>query len=223
MEYTVKKVKTLPEIYDLFKSDNWSSAGIITIDTFLSPGHNHKPLTKAKLVHDGNTIAVMFEVTDNYIIAKGTNYQDRTHKDSCIEFFIEPIAEKGYFNFEFNCCGTLLLSYIEDATRKGDGFEKYEMIPEDAIIGLEVHTSLSDPIFDEIQIPTTWTISYRIPKSIFERYLGNISTFSGMTMRGNLYKCADESSHPHWGYWADIGDILDFHQPNIFNYIHLES
>ena len=87
---------------------------------------------------------------------------------------------------------------------------------------MEVHTSLAAPVDPEITVPTTWTLSYTIPKRVFETYAGPIETLSGMTLRGNVYKCADESSHPHWGYWADIGDELNFHQPDKFVALELE-
>ena len=34
--------------------------------------------------------------------------------------------------------------------------------------------------------------------------------------RVGLFKCADDSPHPHWAAWADIGERLDFHQPDAF-------
>ena len=34
--------------------------------------------------------------------------------------------------------------------------------------------------------------------------------------RMGLFKCADDSPNPHWGAWADIGERLDFHQPDKF-------
>ena len=32
----------------------------------------------------------------------------------------------------------------------------------------------------------------------------------------NFFKCADDSSHPHWASWAPIGEALNFHQPQYF-------
>jgi hypothetical protein len=222
MSYTIKRVDTLPGVQAEWASGAWEAADTITIEHFWPLEHQHEPKTAARMVHDGETIAVMFRVADNYIVAKGTQYQDRTHLDSCAELFIEPVAGKGYLNFEFNCGGTLLLTYIEDARRTETGFEKYAHVPAEVVAGMEVHTSLAAPVDPEITVPTTWTLSYTIPKRVFETYAGPIETLSGMTLRGNVYKCADESSHPHWGYWADIGDELNFHQPDKFVALELE-
>jgi len=216
MLYTIERVDCLPEVGDEWGNDAWKTANPLQIERFWPLDHGHEPKTEVRMLHDGESIAVMFRVEDQYVIAKGTQYEDRTHLDSCAEFFIEPVAGKGYLNFEFNCVGTLLLTYIEDARRTETGFEKYTHVPEDVVSGMAVDTSLNGPIVDEITEPTTWTLSYRIPKSVFEAYVGALETLAGMQMRGNVYKCADESSHMHWGYWADIGDELNFHQPDKF-------
>lgn len=216
MPYTVHRVDTLPAVESDWDDVSWELAETATIEHFITPGHEHTPKTQARLLHDGDAIAVIFRVEDRYVIAKGTQYQDRTHQDSCVEFFLEPVAGKGYLNFEFNCIGTLLLTYIEDARRKGDGFERYTPVPPDLAKTITVHASLNGPIPEELVEPTIWTVCYCIPKPVLEGYVGDIPTLDGLEMRGNLYKCADESSHPHWGYWADIGEKLDFHQPERF-------
>lgn len=223
MRYSIKRVERLPELDSGRESEEWSGANVITIERFLTPGHDHKPRTEARMLHDGENIAVFFYVDDRYVIAKGIEYQARTHRDSCVEFFLEPVAGKGYFNFEFNCCGTLLLSYIEDSRRKGEGFECYSMVPEEVISGMEVRASLAGPILEEIEDPVVWTVSYRVPKGVFEAYLDPFGSLYGMKMRGNVYKCADDCSHPHWGYWADIGEVLNFHQPEKFADIVFEG
>ena len=33
--------------------------------------------------------------------------------------------------------------------------------------------------------------------------------------RGNLYKCGDRTSHPHWAAWSPV-DELNFHLPRCF-------
>lgn len=216
MDYVIHKAETLPSVQAGWDAVPWAVADTITIERFVTQGHDHKPRTQARMLHDGDSIGVMFRVEDRFVVARGMEYQSRTHKDSCVEFFVEPVAGKGYFNFEFNCVGTLLLTYIEDARRKGDGFEKYVGVEEELANGIGVRGSLRGPIVEEITEPTTWTVSYRFPKGIFEAYVGEIPSLDGLAMRGNVYKCADESSHPHWGYWADIGEKLDFHQPKRF-------
>ena len=40
--------------------------------------------------------------------------------------------------------------------------------------------------------------------------------------RGNAFKCADETSHPHWASWAPIGEALNFHAPGWFGDLDFE-
>lgn len=214
--YTIKKVDQLPAIDDPWDAPAWRHAETLTIATFHPIGSDHKPNTQARLLHDGQSLAVMFRVEDQYVVARHTEYQQPTHEDSCVEFFVQPRAGKGYFNFEMNAAGTLLLWFVEDPRRIDGKFAKYTPVPVDLFQKIDVHASLPGPIDTEIKDPITWTVSYRIPIALFEAFTDDLASFAGQHWRGNFYKCADKSSHPHWGYWADIGDRLDFHQPDQF-------
>lgn len=222
LSYTVKKVEKLPKVEDVWDSVTWRQAETLSIDTYHSLGSNHRPKTQARLLHDGEALAVMFRVEDQYVVARHTEYQQPTHEDSCVEFFVQPRAGKGYFNFEMNAAGTLLLWFVEDPHRIEGKFARYTPVPVNLFKKIEVHTSLSGPIYTEITDPVTWTVSYRIPIALFGAFDGDLTTLSGLQWRGNFYKCADKSSHPHWGYWADVGDRLDFHQPDHFAPIFFE-
>lgn len=222
MTYTVKKVETLPAVDDPWDDPAWARAETLTIAKFHPLGSDHKPRTEARLLHDGDALAVMFRVEDRYVIAKHGEYQQPTHKDSCVEFFAEPRAGKGYFNFEMNAAGTLLLWYVEDPKRIDGDFAKYTPVPKKLAKKIEVHASFPEPFDEEIAGPVTWTVSYRVPRALFEAFVGDLATLSDQRWRGNFYKCADDSTHPHWAYWADIGNRLDFHQPKRFAEIVFE-
>jgi hypothetical protein len=47
-------------------------------------------------------------------------------------------------------------------------------------------------------------------------YCGPLALADGQRWRANCFKCADQSSHPHWASWAPIGEVLNFHQPASF-------
>ncbi len=216
LSYTVKKVEKLPSVKDAWDSSGWQNAETLTIGTFHPLGSDHRPKTQARLLHDGESLAVMFRVEDQYVVARHMEYQQPTHEDSCVEFFVQPRTGEGYLNFEMNAAGTLLLWFVEDPRRIGGKFAKYTPVPLDLFRKIDVHASLPGPIDTEITDPVTWTVSYRIPIALFDAFAGDLTNFSGLQWRGNFYKCADKSSHPHWGYWAAIGDRLDFHQPGRF-------
>jgi hypothetical protein len=59
-------------------------------------------------------------------------------------------------------------------------------------------------------------VAYRIPLALFEAYAGALGALPGTSWRANFYKCADRTSHPHWGAWNPIGEVLNFHKPETF-------
>jgi hypothetical protein len=84
---------------------------------------------------------------------------------------------------------------------------------------IEIYHSLPEIVDPEIIDETIWTIEFTIPFAMFEKYVGPLKPVVGQTWRGNLYKCADGSSHPHWATWAPI-DELNFHLPHCFGYLN---
>ncbi len=221
-EYTIRRTDSLPGVSAPWDAPEWAAAETLTIERFHARGSDHRPRTQVRVLHDGDAIAVIFRVEDRYVVARHTEYQSPTHFDSCAEFFVKPAGALGYFNFEFNAIGTLLLWYVEKPRGPDGQFQKYTEVPGDAVKHVEVHTSLSGPIETEIAEPVTWTVSYRIPRRLFEEFTGPLRKLSGQVWTGNFYKCADASSHPHWGYWADVGEKLDFHQPERFGRLRFE-
>ena len=82
-------------------------------------------------------------------------------------------------------------------------------------------TSLSGEheIDNEIEETTAWTLTLMIPNALIAEVAAPHSPrlpAPGVVWPANFYKCADASSHPHWGAWSSIGDKLNFHQPERF-------
>lgn len=217
--YTIQRAEFLPSLSAPWEDPSWSSAQPLNIASFHPRGSNHRPQTEARLLHNGEAVAINFRVEDRYVLTRHTSYQSPTHKDSCVEFFVQPKPGLGYFNFEFNAIGTLLLWYIDRPRRSDGSFEHYVEVPLELARAIAVRASLAEPIPEEVAQPIAWTLSFHVPKSLFESFVGPLSDLSGQTWRANFYKCADLSSHPHWGAWADIGERLDFHQPSRFGEI----
>jgi hypothetical protein len=73
---------------------------------------------------------------------------------------------------------------------------------------------LEGPIDPELAKPTTWTLEYKIPFSLLERFGRLERPKPGVTWRGNFYKCADDTSHPHWLTWSPVTNAKpSFHLP----------
>jgi len=209
----------MPPALDLkWDSPAWNGAQTLAVNQFLARSSDHHPVTEARLLYDDRAIHVFFRVQDRYVKSIHTRYLDPVCQDSCVEFFIQPRPDKGYFNIEFNCGGTLLLFYIEDPTRTPGGpteFKKMAPVSADLAKTVQVAHTMPGTVNPEIQTPTTWLLQYSVPIALFESHVGPLAPIAGQTWRGNFYKCADKTSHPHWASWAPL-DEVNFHLPRCF-------
>ncbi|MEW5816663.1 MAG: carbohydrate-binding family 9-like protein [Spirochaetota bacterium] len=216
MQYTIKKTDIVPTGNGDWVGIPWLSADIAAVSYFHPESTSHRPATFVKVLYDKKAIFVLFRVIDRYVKSIHTHYQDPVCRDSCVEFFIQPKPEKGYFNFEINCGGTMLLYYIEDHIRTPDGFKKYTPVAKDIADTVKIFPSLPPVVQPEITAPVEWYLEYSIPFALFEYFVGGIEELDGRKLRGNFFKCGDETSHPHWASWSPIGGELNFHRPDFF-------
>ena len=190
----------------------------VPIACFHARSSEHHPRAGVYLAHRSEAILLHFAVEDRFVIARHTRYQDPVCRDSCVEAFLEPVAGRGYFNFEFNCCGTMLASYCPVPIHEGG----HTMLPVESGGKVGIYASLAGPIQQEVETPVHWTLTARIPLAVMEPYVGRLSPLSGAVWRGNFYKCADDSSHPHWASWRPVGEPLNFHKPSHFGSIRFQ-
>lgn len=216
VEYVIKKAAAKPELKGLWDGPVWQTANLLEAGNFHPASSGHRPVTRAKVLYDDTSVYVIFRVEDRYVRCTRTDYQAMVCRDACVEFFVQPQPGNGYFNFEVNAIGTLHLSYIEDARRTPDGFEKFTPVPWSLGRTVQIYHSLNGRIFPEIEEAMVWVVEYAIPLTVLEAYVEGIGNPAGQTWRANFYKCADECSHPHWASWAPVGEKLDFHQPDKF-------
>ena len=216
MEYHVGRAAIRPELEGRWDGSAWAQAEAVAVAAFRPEGSDHRPVTHARLLYDEEAVYGIFRVQDQYVRAVNTAYQGLVCRDSCVEFFVQPRPDKGYFNFEFSCCGAMLLYYITDNTKRPDdefvGF--VELPPEEGAL-VRVHHSMPDRVEPEIEEETEWTLEFAIPYGVFEKYIGPLDVKAGQEWRANFYKCGDETSHPHWASWAPV-KALDFHLPECF-------
>ena len=112
-----------------------------------------------------------------------------------------------------NCGGTFLLHFNSPKQRG----QKVDLADCQKI---EVAHTLSKIIDPEITEPTIWSVEYRLPIAILEKYCSVNKPASGVTWRANFYKCADETSQPHWLTWNKVDHPTpNFHLPQYFGQI----
>jgi hypothetical protein len=212
---TIRRAASPPGLDGPWDAPPWSGAETLTVAHFRPEGSAHRPVTEARVLHDGATVCVRFRVQDRYVRSVCTRYQDPVCTDSCVEWFVEPKAGRGYVNFEVNAGGTLLCSFIEDPARTPGGFAKWRPLPAEWGRQMEVRHSLPPVVEPELAGPVEWSVAYRVPVALLEACVGPLGDLSGQVWRGNFYKCGDKTSHPHWAAWSPV-DALNFHLPHCF-------
>lgn len=223
MEYIIRKTAQPPELTGNWDGAIWKQANTLKIESFHPRGSNHKPGVRARLLYDDHNIYVHFKVKDQYIRSQITQPQGSVCWDSCVEFFFKPKPTCGYLNVEANCGGTFLCSYIENHRRTPEGFEKFRPIDLQWLSQIRCYHSLPEVVEPEITSAKEWQLEYALPFSLIEAYTGPLGAISGQTWQANFYKCGDKTSHPHWGFWAPIGEELNFHKPEKFAPIHFQA
>jgi len=213
--HDISKTVLHPELRGLWNGPVWANIPFLDINCYRPEGTSHRPLVRCKLLYDESQVYGLFLVRDRYVRCIHTGFQAPVYEDSCVELFLQPRVDKGYFNFEFNCGGALLASYVTDPTRI-DG-----RVAEAAPLSLEegrqvaVYHSLPSIIELEMEDEIIWSLEFGIPFALLTAYVGSLGKVEGQEWRGNLYKCGDRTSHPHWISWSPLSD-RDFHSPKDF-------
>lgn len=224
--YLVRRAPERPALQGRWDEPAWWATPILKVERFMNaPGaNNHRPGVQAKVAYAADGLFVIFRVSDRYVVCRHTEFQSRVYTDSCVEFFMQPKPDKGYFNLEMNAGGALLVTYIEDAARTPTGFKKFAKLPPEADALIPRFHSLPARIEPELTGPVEWCVEYFVPFSLLERYVGPLGNVAGQTWRANFFKCADESSHPHWASWAplDVDFAGGFHRPDKFGTLKFE-
>ena len=168
------------------------------------------PKVSARLAYNNACLFISFKVEENFTCAKCLKDQGEVHLDSCVEFFVAP-NNKGYFNFEINCIGTIHLQYKKN---------RYEGIPvaNEDIAEIQISTSLQKgkPILAPLK-NQRYEVSFIVPLKLFEKYAACPTPTKETLWKGNFYKCGDETPEPSWGAWNNIDTPEpDFHCPEYF-------
>jgi hypothetical protein len=196
-----------------WEEPGWRAAPQLVIDAPMGEVPSHMPRVRAKLVYDDRFLHVIFQVQDRWVRSVVTAAQGPVCTDSCVELFFTPgpAVDDGYFNIEVNCGGTALFMH-----QLAGGGECRAMSDED-IADLSISHTMPAVVEPEIQEPVTWSVQYRVPFTCLRKFAPVTLPAPGAAWRGNLYKCADLTSHPHWLTWSPVDRPQpDFHRPEYF-------
>ena len=220
MHYRVGRLRGPITIDARWDKPAWRQVAALTLAHFMGDRPEHLPVTQAKLQYDEQNLYVIFRVRDRYVRAVARRHQDSVCRDSCVEFFFVPggAIKTGYFNLEMNCGGTMLL-HFQVIPRQG----AKPLVPAE-LDRIEVAHSMPRIVEPEIEAPTVWTVEYRMPFDLVDAYYPHaVRPAPGASWRANFFKCADDTSHPHWLTWAKVDRPQpDFHVPECFGTLVFE-
>lgn len=223
--YVINKAEKSPVLNSGWNGPYWQEANVLKIEVVRKESSSHHPQTELKLLYHDNAIFGLFRVKDKYVRAIRSGFQVSVCRDSCVEFFFKPKPESGYFNFEFNCSGAMLCFYIVDNSRipekerakipEPNEFRNYTPLKTEDLKKVKIFHSMPAKVDPEIQEDNEWFVSFEIPLKMLEKYTGKLGDLTGQIWEANCYKCADETSHPHWISWNPIKE-KNFHCPECF-------
>lgn len=193
----------------------WKKVKPIELKNYMGEIPSFQPKTEAKMMYDEKNVYVIFRVKDRYVRSLVREYNGNVSGDSCVEFFFAPDSDKPerYFNLEINAGGTPLLFYVTTP------WTEFVKLDSSEISQIEIAHSLPSIVDPEITEPVTWTIEYRIPLPVLEKYSNVTIPGPGVTWKANFYKTAGRinTSNPHYITWSPVDHPKpNFHLPQFF-------
>jgi hypothetical protein len=175
--------------------------------------NNYNPEVKFSISRNNSLLHLKYYVNEKYIRALVTEPNGPVHTDSCVEFFCAPDNNNYYYNFEFNCIGTMHLAY-------GNSRHGRKKAPLSVLEDIRVNASLGNKPFPEKEGVFIWSLYITIPIHCFFRH--KIKSFEEQTMTGNFYKCGDKLTRPHYLSWNPVRtEKPDFHRPEFFGKLRM--
>lgn len=188
---------------------------LITISVVNWDSFSYVPEVKFRIARNKNDIWLKYYVTEENILAKHTETNSAVSKDSCVEFFFDPLGDGNYYNFEINCIGTIHLAY-------GPGRHNRKYVDPGLIQKyIKTASSLGDQPFPEKKGGHTWEMTIVIPAKVMTYNKG--ITLKGLEAKSNFYKCGDETAQKHYVTWNPIKtEKPDYHRPEYFGNLVFE-
>jgi len=212
-EYKVVKLKQPIAIDGNWDKPQWQSVESVELIHYMGDIPRFRPIAQAKMMYDENNIYVIFKVQDRNVRCLAQEINGNVWEDAAVEFFFSPDVNYPlrYFNLETNCGGTPLMYY--DIIPRKD----FKILKVDEIKKIEIAHSLPEKIDPEITDLVTWTIEYRIPIEILQKYSNVTLPEKDVIWKANFYKIATNNSNPHFITWSFVDNPEpDFHLPQFY-------
>lgn len=216
MKLIVKKIEhdgkaSLDDVSRLLEENTeLHTIGLLNWDAF-----TYAPEVKFRIAHSNNEIWLKYYINEENILANHTEINSAVSRDSCVEFFFDPLGDGSYYNFEFSCIGTPHLAY-------GPGRHDRQFVDPNIINKhLKIKSTLGDQPFDEKKGGHKWEMTIVIPTELFTSNKG--IDIAGIASKANFYKCGDDTSEKHYLTWNPVGTSKpDYHRPEYFGEVVFE-
>ena len=218
-EYRVARFVVPPKIDAAWDKAPWSGVESASLDCFMGDKPEHAPRVRVRVGYDPLAVYVIFHVQDRWVRAVTDALHGPVCTDSCVEFFFTPGEDvgAGYFNLEMNCGGVMLLHYQKIPRRD------HRPLAAELCAKIGIAHSLPRRVEPEMAEPVTWSVEYRLPLAILSGFMPVAQPGPGVVWRANFFKCADDTSHPHWLTWNKVERPRpDFHVPEYFGRLVFE-
>ncbi|KRE73822.1 carbohydrate-binding family 9-like protein [Paenibacillus sp. Soil750] len=185
---------------------SWNGTPELAIDHYFWLDNGYTPTVKAKLLYTSECIHLHYNIYEANPTILYHTMNEPVFKDSCVEFFFQPLPESDprYLNFEMNAAGTLLLKLGSDRNDR-----TYLQNVDPALFLIHTSTGCYDPIANM----SYWQLEISIPFDWIQTMFPDFRPETGRTFRANFYKCGDETPLPHYGCWNRItSSVPDFHR-----------
>ena len=174
---------------------------------------DYKPEASFCVASSSNALFVHFNVVEEGLRAMNTENRSPVAEDSCVEFFLQTPGSEEYWNFEFNCIGTLNASHRKTRPQP-------VRLSDQQMASVGRFASLGSQPFEKREGQNHWTLTIRIPFDL----IGLDASKSPAAIKANVYKCGSKAQHPHYLSWMPIHTQRpDFHQPSAFGTMNLEE
>lgn len=171
----------------------------------------YKPEVSFSLSYNATTLFLQYNVKEADLQAAQGKTNGPVYQDSCVEFFVSFDDGASYYNFEFNCIGTVLAGYGKSRTERS-------WLPENVLEKISCQTVIQKGGGEHNSI---WELTIVLPLEVFVFHPSLL--LKGKKCRANFYKCGDNLPEPHYLAWSNIeSEHPDFHLPRYFGSVLFE-
>ncbi len=161
-------------LYDFTdKVIEWEKVPTLRIEEFpwYSTGEKQQTAVQCAIREDVLHIKVYSE--DKNIRAEAKVNNEAVYEDSCFEWFVTPVNQKGedYFNIEVSCNGTIYMAYRDNT--EGKRFASNELLSQ-----IKIQSAVNE---------SSWMLDLAIPLGILETMQGK--PIDQETWYANFYRC----------------------------------